>query len=109
MEKMNLKVLFSIFIIFIMFFAPLTFEIYPDESAYAMSRGGGKRKNKRAHIVSKDNKVEKDEKGQNEGFGEYIFVEQDNTAGVQTPEPATLLLLGGGAAGLIALRRKFKK
>ena len=43
MEKMNLKVLFSIFIIFIMFFAPLIFEIYPDESAYAMGRGGGKR------------------------------------------------------------------
>ena len=46
MEKMNLKVLFSIFIIFIMFFAPLTFEIYPDNSAYAMAGSGGGKKGK---------------------------------------------------------------
>ncbi len=49
MENMNFKVLFSTFIIFIMLFAPVTFDIFPDESAYAMSRGGKKiKKSKKA-------------------------------------------------------------
>ena len=123
----NMKLSFSIVIIFFMLFAPLTFDIFPDENAYAMSRGGKKvKKSKnRAPAISQNSKDEKDEeKGkfgeyvfvneEGEGqhsrnSGEYIFVEQENTAGVQTPEPATLLLLGGGTVGLIALRRKFKK
>jgi hypothetical protein len=33
----------------------------------------------------------------------------ESNSPVPTPEPATMLLVGGGAIGLAALRKKFKK
>jgi hypothetical protein len=112
MEKVNLKIFFSIFIIFIMFFAPLAIELYPDDNAYAMSKGSGSRKNKNKHfsVSSKNNEVKiNEESGQIEKFGDYNFIEDGNSATVHTPEPATMLLLGSGVVGLVALKRKFKK
>ena len=110
-----------------MLFAPLAFNIFSDENAYAMAGGGGGKK-KGNRSVSQHNKVNKENRDESNGkFGEYVFadnedqeqhdrnsggyilVDQDSTAGVQTPEPATLLLLSGGMAGLIVLRKKFKK
>jgi len=127
MGNNNMKLSFSIVIILIMLFAPLTFNIFSDENAYAMGRSGGHKK-KSARVVSSNNTANEDNKDEDSGkFGEYVFTNQegqdqhnqnsggvifvdgDNTAGVQTPEPATLLLLSGGAAGLVVLRRKFKK
>ena len=114
-----MKLSFSIVIILIMLFAPLTLNIFSDENAYAMGRSGGG-KNRGARVVGPNSTTSQDNKDEDSGkFGEYVFTNQegqdqhnqnsggvifvdgDNTAGVQTPEPATLLLLSGGAAGLL--------
>jgi len=120
----KIKLSFSIAIALMMMLASLTFNIFSDENAYAMGRGGGGGgdKKKQARGVSQHNKDEDNGKfgeyvftnnenqgQQDQNSGGVIFVDRDNTAGVQTPEPATILLLAGGSAGLVALRRKFKK
>ena len=126
MDNNYVKLSCSIFIVLVMLFAPLTFNVFFDDNAYAMAGGGGKKKNKRGvsyHTkANKDNKDEgsgkageytftdkEDQEQYEQNSGGYVFVDEDNPAGVQTPEPATLLLLSGGAAGLVALRKKFKK
>ena len=82
------KTLFCIAVGFTLLFAPLALEISPDGNAYAgiFSGGGG---------------------GGNGGNG-GTNISDSGAPTAATPEPATLLLFGAGAVGLVAYR-KYKK
>ena len=85
------KTLFCIAAGFTLLFAPLALEISPDGNAYAgiLSGGGG------------------GGNGGNGGSG-GTTISDTGAPTAAAPEPATLLLFGAGAVGLVAYR-KYKK
>ena len=73
-------------------FTPFLLDISPDGKAQAMGILGGSGGNN------------------NSSDGGVAVVSPGDQPPVHhTPEPATMLLVGGGAIGLVALRKKFRK
>jgi len=79
-------------------FAPFLLEIFQDGKTYAFSSSSHNKSSKATGEFSAPG---------------YTIVNPDptdnNTAPAPVPEPATWLLLGAGAAGIAAFRKKFKK
>jgi len=91
MKSSKLKILFCIAVGLIVLVAPFSPDILPGGKTYALglfgdggSGGGG------------------DGSGSGSGSGGSGPI-------AAAPEPTTLLLVGAGAAGIVALRKKFKK
>jgi hypothetical protein len=83
------KILFLAAVGFALLFAPFALEISPDGKAYALGSSGG------------------GSGGSGGSNGTTISDTEPPTS--PTPEPATMLLFGAGAAGLVAYRKYRKK
>jgi hypothetical protein len=97
MLNSKLKILFCLTVCLTILFAPFLLEISQDGKTYAFSS--------RSHNKGSNT-------GEKETFG-YTPVKDEptnnNPVPAPTPEQATWLLVGAGAAGLSVLRKKFKK
>jgi hypothetical protein len=100
MTHSKLKVVFCLTAGLILLLAPFLLDITPDGKAYA---GSSRSHNKSSNT---DGKV-----AEFHGYTPPVNDEpgNNNPAPAPVPEPATMLLFGGGAIGLAVLRRKFKK
>jgi hypothetical protein len=103
MSHLKLKIFLSITVCLIFLFAPFFLDISPDGKAYAFS---SKKGNKRIGVASHSGGGDEDNT-----FGYKIVKDRtdNSTAPAPVPEPATWLLVGAGAAGLAAYKKKFRK
>jgi hypothetical protein len=97
MTHSKLKMLFCLAVGLTVLFAPFSLEILQDGKTYAFS---SKSHNKDS------NRGDKDTHGYTPVNDDLT---NDNPAPAPVPEPATMLLVGAGALGLAAFRKKFRK
>ena len=95
MTHSKLKMLFCLAVGLTVLFAPFSLEIFPGGETYAMSKWFSK---DRSNSGSSNNvQAASSER------------EREPSTPAPVPEPATMLLVGAGALGLAAFRKKFKK
>lgn len=93
----RLKILFCLTVCLTVMFAPILLEISQDGKTYAFtSKSHNKDSNRGDKVTFGFTPVNDDPTN-------------DNPAPAPVPEPATFLLVGAGAAGIAAVRKKFKK
>lgn len=95
MAKLKLKILLCSALCLTVVFAPIALDFFPSGTSYAGSWWW-----------------EKPPRPDTPGPTPFFRINPDPKPGEQpapVPEPATLLLFGCGAIGLVALRKKFKK
>ena len=97
----KLQIVFCLTVCLSLLFSPFLLEIFSDGKAYAGGSSNGSKK--------KDSHYRSARKAGPEEFGYTIGNPENSASPAPVPEPATLLLFGAGAAGLVVLRKKFKK
>ena len=101
MDYLKLKFFFCVAVCLTMLLAPFALDITPDGKAQAFSSRSGNKPH--FQVAPKPQS----------SWSNYKPPTAEGQGGSQTthqvPEPATMLLVGGGLAGLAIFRRKFKK
>ena len=101
MQHSKLKIFLCLTVILMFLFAPFFLDNSPDGKTYAFSSKSG---NKSHGVTSQIGSG-----GEDNTFGYKIVKNDPENSPAPVPEPATWLLVGAGAAGLAAYKKKFRK